>query len=42
MYALNVSRGILDLLGASINAHLGMLRSIPAHILNLCILFIYV
>jgi hypothetical protein len=40
MYALNIYRGISDLLRAPVNAHLGILRSIHAHVLNLCILFI--
>jgi hypothetical protein len=40
IYALNVSGVILDLLGAPVMAHFGMLRSILAHILNFWILFV--
>jgi hypothetical protein len=42
MYALNYVGGILDLLETPISAHLGMLRSILTHVLNLCNLFICV
>jgi hypothetical protein len=39
MYALKALGVILDLWGTPVIVHLGMLRSILAHVLNLCILF---
>jgi hypothetical protein len=39
MNALKALDIILDLWGAPLIAHLGILRSMPAHVLNFCILF---